>query len=58
MVEEKQGVTTAAVPVDGNGLGSGPGTLTPASLDQFRKSFDSDTTKRLMQNVVTQRDVN
>ena len=54
MVEEKQGVATAAVPVPG----SGPGTLTQESLDGFRKSFGGDTTKRLMQNVVTQRDVN
>ena len=54
MVEEKQGVTSAAVPLTGNG----PGTLTQESLDGFRESFGGDTTKRLMQNVVTQRDVN
>ena len=54
MVEEKQGVTSAAVPLTGNG----PGTLTQESLDRFRESFGGDTTKRLMQNVVTQRDVN
>ena len=54
MVEERQRDTTTAPPVPG----SGPGTLTQTSLDEFRKSFDGDTTKRLMQNVVTQRDVN
>ena len=34
------------------------GMLTPEDLDDFRRSFDSDSTKQLMQNVVTQRDVN
>ncbi len=54
MVEEKQSVAPTAPLVNG----SGPGTLTQDSLDGFRKSFGGDTTKQLMQNVVTQRDVN
>ncbi len=54
MAEEKQGDAPTAPLV----TGSGPGTLTQESLDGFRESFGGDTTKRLMQNVVTQRDVN
>ena len=38
--------------------GGGLKTLTPESLEVFRKGFDADTSKRLMQNVVTQHDVN
>ena len=34
------------------------GTLTRENLDEFRKSFDSDSSKQRMQNVVTQRDDN
>jgi len=36
----------------------GPGALSQESLDEFRRSFDADTPKRLVQNVVTQHDVN
>ena len=36
----------------------GPGALSQESLDEFRRSFDADTSKRLVQNVVTQHDVN
>ena len=39
-------------------VGTATGTLNQESLDGFRKTFDRDGTKRLMQNVVTQRDVN
>ncbi len=36
----------------------GPGALSQESLDEFRLSFDADPSKRLVQNVVTQHDVN
>ena len=36
----------------------GPGALSPESLVEFRQDFDADTSKRLVQNVVTQHDVN
>jgi bleomycin hydrolase len=36
----------------------GPGTLTPESLTLFKQSFEADGSKRLIQNVVTQHDVN
>ena len=36
----------------------GPGALTQESVDEFRQSFDADPSKRLVQNVVTQHDVN
>ena len=34
------------------------GALTPEHLDGFRRDFEADPSKRLMQNVVTQHDVN
>ena len=37
---------------------SGPGALSLDSVDEFRKGFDADPAKRLVQNVVTQHDVN
>ena len=42
-------ISTAAV---------GPGALSQENLEEFRRSFDADPSKRLMQNVVTQHDVN
>ena len=36
----------------------GPGALCQESLNEFRQSFDADPSKRLVQNVVTQHDVN
>src|ERR687896_1617475 len=33
-------------------------TITPQQLDEFRTAFEATPTNRLMQNVVTQRDVN
>ena len=43
---------TSAAPADG------PGALSRNSLDEFRRDFDADPAKRLVQNVVTQHDVN
>ena len=37
---------------------SAGGVLTGADLDEFRSAFDADPSRRLMQNVVTQHDVN
>ena len=37
---------------------NGPGALTQESVAGFRESFDADPNKRLVQNVVTQHDVN
>ena len=45
--------TTQATPGQG-----GAGTLTAADLQDFRRSFESNPSNRLMQNVVTQHDVN
>ena len=36
----------------------GPRALSQEALDEFRRSFDADPAKRLVQNVVTQHDVN
>ena len=36
----------------------GRGALTPESVDEFRRSFEADPSKRLMQNAVTVHDVN
>ena len=35
-----------------------PGALSNSSVDGYRQSFDADASKRLVQNTVTQRDVN
>ena len=40
------------------GAAGGPGALSQESVDEFRQSFDADASKRLVQNVVTQHDVN
>ena len=40
------------------GPGAGDAALRPESIAGFRKGFESDAVKRLIQNVVTQRDVN
>ena len=48
-------VTTQSNPGQG---GAGAGTLTADSLQDFRSSFESNPSNRLMQNVVTQHDVN
>ena len=37
---------------------TGPGALTHESVAMYRESFDSDPAKKLVQNVVTQHDVN
>jgi bleomycin hydrolase len=37
---------------------NGPGALTLEAVDGFRESFDADPSKRLVQNAVTQHDVN
>ena len=37
---------------------NGPGALSLDSVAEYRQSFDADTSKRLVQNTVTQRDVN
>ena len=37
---------------------SGPGALTHEAVNGYRESFDADPSKRLVQNVVTQHDVN
>ena len=37
---------------------AGPGALTHESVADYRESFDSDSAKKLVQNVVTQHDVN
>jgi bleomycin hydrolase len=37
---------------------TGPGALTHESVAEYRESFDSDLNKKLVQNVVTQHDVN
>ena len=37
---------------------NGPGALSLDSVNGYRQSFDSDASKRLVQNTVTQRDVN
>jgi len=37
---------------------NGPGALTYEAVSGYRESFDSDPSKRLVQNVVTQHDVN
>ncbi|MDA0264052.1 MAG: C1 family peptidase [Chloroflexi bacterium] len=41
-----------------NNSGNGSGALAQESLDRFKREFDADQTKRLVQNVVTQHDVN
>ena len=38
--------------------GPNGGVLTPADLEEFQSDFDADPSRRLMQNVVTQHDVN
>ena len=38
--------------------GTTGGVLTPADLEEFQSAFDADPSRRLMQNVVTQHDVN
>ena len=37
---------------------NGPGALSLDTVAEYRQNFDSDTSKRLVQNTVTQRDVN
>ena len=37
---------------------NGPGSLSLDNVDGYRQSFDADASKRLVQNTVTQRDVN
>jgi bleomycin hydrolase len=44
--------------MDSNTPNSSPGSLSLDSVSEYRQSFDSDTSKRLVQNAVTQRDVN
>ncbi|MCH8893562.1 MAG: C1 family peptidase, partial [Chloroflexi bacterium] len=44
--------------MDNDTQANGPGALTQESVAGFRESFDADPSKRLVQNVVTQHDVN
>ena len=44
--------------MDNDTQANGPGALTQESVTGFRESFDADPNKRLVQNVVTQHDVN
>lgn len=45
-------------PAGSNPSNEGRGALTPDSVEGFRRSFESDPSKRLMQNAVTVHDVN
>ena len=44
--------------MDSHTPNSSPGSLSLDIVSEYRQSFDSDTSKRLVQNAVTQRDVN
>ena len=47
-----------AIDTPKNNTAVGPRALSQEGLDEFRRSFDGDPAKRLVQNVVTQHDVN
>ena len=53
--------TTGSTSTDPTSTGSSPkgnGELTQESLDEFRRGFEADAPKKLLQNVVAQHDVN
>ena len=49
------GIDNSAAPL---GPSAAPATLSPERLDKFRRSFETKPSKRLVQNVVAQHDVN